>query len=175
MKLVLLPSNIGSFATIANPLKGKNHQEATLVPIQSRYGHSLWWLCCLMGASIHPTYSWRGYKILLDIRDVLTIIHVYNFRARKIQSRRSTPTPPVSLWLRQEIYRRKCPPMDTIKRFQHNCRSCWTPIFECMSRTNMAYFHPNSESIHYREASRTRILIPCGIDGNYQVITLFST
>ena len=116
-------------------------------------------MCRLRGASMRPNYSWRGYKILLDIRYVLTIIHVYNFSARTIQSRRGMPTPPVSLHVRQEINWLKCPPMDIIKRFQHNRRSCWKPISKCISRTHMAYFNWNSASIHHIEAIRTRILV----------------
>ena len=62
----------------------------------------------------------------------------------------------------QEINRCKLPLMDTIKRFQHNIPSCWTPIYKCISRTHMAYFNPNVDSIHRREASRTRTLVPHG-------------
>ena len=37
----LLPSNIGSFATIANTPQRKSHQEVTPVPRQIPYGHSI--------------------------------------------------------------------------------------------------------------------------------------
>ena len=132
------------------------------VPWIIPYGHSLWWLCRLRGELIRPNLSWSWYYILLSIRNVLTIIHVYYFSTRTFQIRRRTPPPPISLRLRQEIDGRKRPPMDPLKRFKNNRRSRWMPIFGCIIRTYMAYYNPNEERIRRIEASRTRILVPRG-------------
>ena len=131
------------------------------VPRQIPYGHRIWWLCRLRGASILPNTSWCRYKILLALWDVVIIIHVNNISIRTIQSRRRTPTPQVSLQLRQEIDRCKCPLMDAIKKFQHHRLSIWTPIFKWISRTHTAYYNPIGASIYHRKASRLRILVLC--------------
>ena len=108
------------------------------------------------------------YKILLVILDVVLIIHIDNIRTRVIQNRRGMPTPKVTLQLRQEIDRWKCPPMGTIKWFKHNPRSIWTPIFEWINRTHLAYHNPNGTSIYHREASWQIFLVlrslPCSND-----------
>ena len=128
----------------------KYHQEATPIPRKRSYRHSICWLCRLRGASIRPTFSWRCYKILMAIRGVLTIIHVYHFSAKIIQFRGGMPTPPFSLRLWHEINWWKWPPMDPLKRFQHNCRYQRTPIFEWISQTHMGYLNPNGGGIYHR-------------------------
>ena len=148
--LGLLPSIIGSFATISKNPKGKTikkwHQYLEKVHIDIVFGDCF----ALRGAFIRPTFSWRWYKIMLAIRAVLTIIHVYHFSTTTTQIRRGTPNSQTSLRLQQEINWWKWPPMDPIKRFQHNCRSCRIPIFKWISRTHMAYFNPNGKIIHHR-------------------------
>ena len=141
--------------------KGEN-QEVKPVPRKSPYGHSLWWLCSLRGALILPHFSWCSYKILMAIWDVVSIINIYHFCTRTIKIRRGTLTPMVPLQLWQKINRWKCPTLDPLKQFQHNCSSRQTPIFECISRTHMVYFDPNGESIHHRKENWTVILVLCG-------------
>ena len=65
----LLCNNCKSF-------QSKTHQESMPVPRQSPYGHHIWWLCFLRGASLRPLTSWCSYKILLAWRDVIIIIHI---------------------------------------------------------------------------------------------------
>ena len=78
----------------------------TPVPRQIPYGHHIWWMCRLRGAYIGPTNTWCGYKILLDLWDVVITIQENNFSIITIQSRCGTPTPMAGIsvsWLKYPI------------------------------------------------------------------------
>ena len=96
---------------------------------------------------------------MLSLWDIVIIINVNNISVRTIQSKRGTPTPPVSFRLQQEIDQWKFPSMDSIKRFQHHRRSIWPPIFEWIIRTHIAYYNPNSAIIHHIKSSWPRVLV----------------
>ena len=51
--------------------------------------------------------------------------------------------------------------MGTLEWFKHNCRSRWTPIFKCISRTHLAYNNSNGASIYHQETSWPIILVLC--------------
>ena len=129
---------------------------------QSPYGHSLWWMCILRWASIRPPFGWFSHKIPLAIWDVVYIIYIHHFRDITIQIRCRTLTPTVPLHLWQKNNRWNFLTLDPFKRIKHHRSSCCTSILKFIHRMHMAYSDPNGESMHYRKASWTRILVPHG-------------